>query len=79
MGVAHVCIDFGSAHGYQGARNMVMLAVFGVFFSLLALFRRSLRAGIFAHGWHDMIAGLALAAQRATILFERALMASRSR
>jgi hypothetical protein len=40
---------------------MVLLAVFGVLFSVLALFRRSLRAGMFAHGWHDLIAGLALA------------------
>ena len=37
---------------------MFLLAVFGAFFSLLALFRRNLRAGIFAHSWHDAIAGL---------------------
>lgn len=65
VGVAVSALIFGAAHGYQGVRNMVLLAVFGVFFSLLAIFRRSLRAGIFAHGWHDMIAGLALAALRA--------------
>lgn len=63
-GVAFSAVLFGAAHGYQGVRNMVLLAVFGVLFSLLAIFRRSLRAGIFAHGWHDMIAGLALAALR---------------
>lgn len=63
-GVAVSALLFGAAHGYQGARNMVLLAVFGVFFSLLAIVRRSLRAGIFAHGWHDMIAGLALSALR---------------
>lgn len=65
VGVAVSALVFGAAHGYQGVRNMVLLAVFGVFFSLLAIFRRSLRAGIFAHAWHDMIAGLALAALRA--------------
>jgi uncharacterized protein len=64
VGVAFSALFFGAAHGYQGARNMALLAVFGVLFSLLAIFRRSLRAGIFAHGWHDMIAGLALAALR---------------
>lgn len=64
VGVAVSSLLFGAAHGYQGARNMILLAVFGVLFSLLAIFRRSLRAGIFAHGWHDMIAGLALAALR---------------
>lgn len=65
MGVASSALLFGAAHGYQGARNMVMLAVFGVLFSLLALFRRSLRAGIFAHSWHDLIAGLTLALLKA--------------
>jgi membrane protease YdiL (CAAX protease family) len=63
-GVLASAVVFGSAHGYQGARNMVLLAVFGVLFSLLALYRRSLRAGIFAHAWHDFIAGLALALLR---------------
>jgi uncharacterized protein len=60
-GVIGSALFFGAAHGYQGARNMVLLAVFGVLFSLLALFRRSLRPGIFAHAWHDLIAGLVLA------------------
>jgi membrane protease YdiL (CAAX protease family) len=60
-GVAFSALLFGAAHGYQGVRNMVLLAVFGVLFSLLALFRRSLRAGIIAHSWHDLFAGLVLA------------------
>jgi uncharacterized protein len=65
MGVASSALLFGTAHGYQGARNMVMLAVFGALFSALAVLRRSLRAGIFAHSWHDLIAGLALALLKA--------------
>jgi membrane protease YdiL (CAAX protease family) len=64
-GVAYSALLFGAAHGYQGARNMVLLAVFGALFSLLALFRRSLRAGIFAHSWHDLFVGLMLALLRA--------------
>jgi len=60
-GVVGSALFFGAAHGYQGARNMVLLAVFGALFSLLVLFRRSLRPGIFAHAWHDLIAGLVLA------------------
>jgi O-antigen/teichoic acid export membrane protein len=44
---------------------MVLLAVFGVLFSLLAIFRRNLRAGIFAHSWQDIIAGLTLALLKA--------------
>ena len=59
-GVVFSALLFGAAHGYQGARNMVLLAAFGVLFSLLALFRRSLRPCIFAHSWHDLVAGLAL-------------------
>jgi uncharacterized protein len=59
-GVACSAVLFGAAHGYQGARNMFLLAVFGALFSALAILRRSLRAGIFAHSWHDLIAGLVL-------------------
>jgi membrane protease YdiL (CAAX protease family) len=64
-GVAGSALLFGFAHGYQGARSMVLLCVFGVLFSLLALFRRSLRAGIIAHSWQDICAGLMLALLKA--------------
>lgn len=64
-GVAGSALLFGSAHGYQGARSMVLLCVFGVLFSLLALFRRSLRAGMIAHSWQDICAGLLLALLKA--------------
>lgn len=60
-GVVFSAVMFGAAHGYEGGRAMFLLTVFGVFFSLLALFRRNLRAGIFAHSWHDAIAGLMVA------------------
>jgi len=61
IGVLASAVVFGGAHAYQGARAMVLLAIFGVLFSMLALYRRSLRAGMFAHCWHDLIAGLTLA------------------
>ena len=57
-GVVFSAMMFGAAHGYEGVRAMFLLAVFGALFSLLALFRRNLRAGIFAHSWHDALAGL---------------------
>jgi hypothetical protein len=60
VGVAISALLFGFAHGYQGIRNMVLLSVFGVLFSLLAVFRRNLRAGIVAHAWQDIVAGLML-------------------
>jgi membrane protease YdiL (CAAX protease family) len=59
-GVVLSAMLFGAAHGYEGVRNMVLLAVFGVLFSLLAIFRHSLRPCMFAHCWHDLVAGLAL-------------------
>lgn len=65
-GVALSALVFGGAHAYQGVRNIVLLTVFGALFSLLALRRRSLRAGMFAHSWHDLIAGLALALLKST-------------
>jgi len=68
-GVLASALIFGGAHAYQGVRNMALLAVFGVLFSLLAIYRRSLRAGIFAHAWHDLIAGLALALLRSSHIF----------
>ena len=45
---------------------MGAMAFGGVLFSLLAFYRRSLRAGIFAHAGHDFIAGLALALIRSS-------------
>jgi membrane protease YdiL (CAAX protease family) len=60
-GVVFSAVIFGAAHGYEGARAMFMLTVFGALFSLLALFRRNLRAGVFAHSWHDAVAGLTVA------------------
>ena len=63
-GVAFSALLFGAAHGYQGLRSIVLLVVFGALFSLLSLFRRSLRPCIFAHAWHDLIAGIALGIMR---------------
>lgn len=63
-GVAASALVFGAAHAYQGARGMFLIAAFGALFSVLALYRRNLRAGIFAHTWNDLIAGLALALLR---------------
>lgn len=51
---------FGSAHGYEGARRMMLVGIYGMLFGLLAHFRRSLRPGMIAHAFHDGITGLAL-------------------
>jgi len=60
-GVVFSALVFGAAHGYEGIRAMFLLTIYGALFSMLALFRRSLRAGMFAHSWHDLIAGLTIA------------------
>jgi hypothetical protein len=59
-GVLFSSVIFGAAHGYQGVRNMVLLTLFGSLFALLAVVRRNLRAGMFAHAWHDFFMGLML-------------------
>lgn len=59
-GVILSALVFGCAHAYQGVRNMVLLSIFGALFSLLAIFRRNIRAGIIAHAWQDIIAGLGI-------------------
>jgi membrane protease YdiL (CAAX protease family) len=60
-GIVFSALVFGAGHGYQGLRNMILLCVFGALFSGLVVFRRGLRAAVFAHSWHDLITGLALA------------------
>ena len=49
-------IAFGCAHGYEGWRRMIMIAVYGMLFGLLAHFRRSLRPGMMTHALHDSAA-----------------------
>ena len=59
---------FGSAHGYEGIAGMLMITVYGALFSVLAIKRGSLRAGMIAHEWHDSITGLLLwALKRANV------------
>lgn len=60
VGVVASAAIFGLAHGYQGTRMMVVIAVFGAFFGILAHFRKSLRPGMMAHAFQDSLSGLAL-------------------
>lgn len=64
LGIAVSALLFGGAHGYEGLRTMVLLAVFGALFSGLAWLRGGLRAGIFAHSAHDLIVGMLLMVAR---------------
>jgi uncharacterized protein len=49
---------FGISHGYQGTEACVRIAVFGAVYGLLALWRGSLRAGMMAHAWTDIMSGI---------------------
>ncbi|HEY6250115.1 MAG TPA: type II CAAX endopeptidase family protein [Candidatus Angelobacter sp.] len=60
IGVVASAIVFGGAHGYQGARQMVLIAAFGILIGLLAVWRKSLRPGMIAHAWTDAISGVFL-------------------
>jgi len=49
---------FGISHGYQGVEACARIAVFGLLFGGLALWRSSLRPGMVAHAWGDIASGI---------------------
>jgi membrane protease YdiL (CAAX protease family) len=51
---------FGASHGYQGWKSMLVIAIFGCAFGLLAAWRKSLRPGMMAHAWQDLFSGFVL-------------------
>ena len=57
-GVVISALLFGMSHGYEGGKRMVLIAVYGALFGLLALWRKSLRPGMFAHGLYDSMSGV---------------------
>jgi membrane protease YdiL (CAAX protease family) len=58
MGLLLQVSIFAVAHGYQGVRSCLVIAIYGALFTLLALWRKSLRPGMIAHAWTDIIGGL---------------------
>jgi len=59
-GVLLSALVFGASHGYEGVARMILIAIFGLMFGLLAWWRNSLRAGMMAHAWHDALSGALL-------------------
>jgi membrane protease YdiL (CAAX protease family) len=51
---------FGASHGYEGVARMVLIAIYGLMFGLMAWWRKSLRPGMLAHAWHDSLSGAVL-------------------
>jgi uncharacterized protein len=51
---------FGACHGYQGAKSMLTITIYGCMFGLLARRQRSLRPGMIAHFLQDGVGGLVI-------------------
>jgi membrane protease YdiL (CAAX protease family) len=49
---------FGAAHIYQGGKQTIVIAAFGLLFGILAALRRSLKPGMIAHFAQDCTAGI---------------------
>jgi len=60
IGIILSAIVFGLGHGYEGVKRMLLIAIYGTMFGLLAHFRKSLRPGMMAHAWHDGFTGVLL-------------------
>lgn len=60
VGLVASAIVFGSGHGYEGTRRMILIAVYGAMFGFLTLWRKSLRPGMMAHAFHDGFEGVLL-------------------
>jgi uncharacterized protein len=60
LGIPLSGIVFGVSHGYEGGPRMLLIAVYGIMFGLLAQWRKSLRPGMMAHAWHDAFSGMVL-------------------
>jgi hypothetical protein len=61
IGIVASSLLFGAGHGYEGFGGMIAVTAYGAMFALLAIRRRSLRAGMIAHAWHDSLTGIVLA------------------
>lgn len=58
VGIFLSAVAFSAVHAYQGSRRMILIGLFGLFFSILAHWRGSVRPGMIAHAWHDSLSGL---------------------
>jgi uncharacterized protein len=46
---------FGVAHGYKGVKMVIVITVLGILFGVLAHWRKSIRPGMIAHAWADIL------------------------
>ena len=55
LAVLAQAVLFGVAHWYQGVKMVVLITVLGILFGVLAHWRKSLRPGMIAHAWGDVV------------------------
>jgi membrane protease YdiL (CAAX protease family) len=60
LGILLSAVAFGGSHAYQGAKQTVILGVYGAMFGVLAYWRHSLRPGMMAHAGQDALVGLVI-------------------
>ncbi|MCU1285665.1 MAG: Abortive infection protein [Acidobacteriales bacterium] len=58
LGIIFSAVIFGIGHLYQGKLQMALIGAYGAMFGILAHFRKSLRPGMIAHAWQDILSGL---------------------
>jgi len=58
-GVLLQAVIFGVGHAYQGGRRIVLIAIYGAMFGILAALKKSVRPGMIAHTMQDSLTGLA--------------------
>ncbi len=57
-GILLSAATFGAAHAYQGFRMVILIALYGAMFGILAYWRGSVRPGMIAHAWNDSLNGV---------------------
>jgi len=57
-GILLAAVAFGAAHAYQGFRHVILIALFGALFGILAYWRGSVRPGMIVHAWQDTLGGV---------------------
>lgn len=57
-GIVITAALFGAAHLYQGYSQMAIIAVYGTMFGALAHWRKSIKPGMLAHAWQDILSML---------------------
>ena len=57
LAVVGQALLFGLGHSYQGWKQVIIIALLGVLYGVLAAWRKNLRANIIAHAWSDVWEG----------------------